>query len=215
MHHLVIHLLVVVSLARLVEDGVGGEVTRLSGSVVAAAFVDAWIVDVLRSNRAELSELMVRDGEDHFWDNESESFEALRLSERTDIGVERIFRAHDLLGEEMQVLLLTGFTFQVLGLPSIEQGGHEWIVMFTTGKTIKHDGKNHEIVEILACGISEDDTVLKVVVLIMESVLRWGVDTETDGLLESLVTNGERSIEMNASKRAPIVGFRVGSTRNK
>ena len=39
----------------------------------------------------------------------------------------------------------------------------------------------------------------------MESVLRWGVETETDGLLESLVTNGVRSIEMNASKRAPRI----------
>ena len=65
--------------------------------------------------------------------------------------------------------------------------------MSTTGKTIKHDGENHVVVEILACGISKDDTVLKVVVLIMESVLRWSVGTETNGLLERLVTNGVRS----------------------
>lgn len=83
--------------------------------------------------------------------------------------------------------------------------------MSTTGKTIKHDGENHVVVEILACGISEDDTVLKVVVLIMESVLRWSVGTETNGLLERLVTNGERSIEMNASESGPIVGFCVRS----
>lgn len=100
MHHLVLHLLVVASHARLVEDGVGGEVTRLSGSVVAATTVDVLWVDVLGGNRVELSELNVRDGEDQFWDNESESSEALGLSERTDIGVEIIFSTHDLLGEE-------------------------------------------------------------------------------------------------------------------
>ena len=194
-----------------VEDGVGLEVAGLRGPVVAAATVDVLGVNVLGSDRVELSELTVRDGEDNFWDNESESSVALRLSERTDIGVERIFSTLDLLGQELEVLFLTISTCQVLRFPGIEQGGHEWIVLSTTGMTIKHDGENRVIVEILAGRVSEDDTVLKVVVLIMESMLRRGVETETNGLLERLLANWERGIEMNACEIGPVVGFSIRS----
>ena len=209
---LVVLLVVVLPLAWLVEDGVGFEVAGLRGPVVAAATVDVFIVDVLGCNREELSELFVRDREDDFWNDESETSVALWLSQRTDIGVERILSTLDLLSQELEVLFLTIFTFRVvLCFPGIEQGGHERVVISTTGLTIKHDAENHVIVKILAGRISEDDTVLKVVVLIMECVLRWGVDTETNGLSEKLVADGGRGIEVNASESGPIIGFRIWS----